>query len=268
MKCLEEQNETVHPLDIVRAVYLPGRKIYGFIISMRNVPGALAKTSKVFWKNGINILYCIGVSKEEISDNLLICDFTFSRVVPKEILQQIREVEDVIEVTIIEPIMPGFVIDYVHFPILLAGKRCLIIRQELMREIMNGVREEWGSAGNVFLYHMGKRAGALLWKTHSHFTERTEETIRILEAIMKSTGLGEFKFEMNANGSLFKVIVKYSFECENQKQETENGQSQFIRGLIAGIIGELLGKNVEVKETKCIARGDPYCEFIVINSGD
>ena len=58
MKYLEELEETVYPLDIVRAVYLPGREIYGFIVFMRNVPGVLAKTSKVFWKNGVNILYC------------------------------------------------------------------------------------------------------------------------------------------------------------------------------------------------------------------
>ena len=214
------------------------------------------------------LIFCTVVSKEEISDSLLICDFTFSKTTPKEILEQIREVEDVIKATMIEPVMPGFVIDYVHFPILLAGKRCLIIRQELMQEIMDRIREEWGSAGDVFLYHVGKRAGSLLWKTHAHFSEKIEESISILEAIIKSMGLGEFKFKMNANGSLFKVIVKYSFECENHRQETKDGRSQFIRGLIAGIIEESLGKSVEVRETKCIAKGDPYCEFVVVNSGN
>jgi hypothetical protein len=37
----------------------------------------------------------------------------------------------------------------------------------------------------------------------------------------------------------------------------------YFAGAIAGVIHGATGKKVKGKETKCIAMGDPYCEFIV-----
>ena len=39
--------------------------------------------------------------------------------------------------------------------------------------------------------------------------------------------------------------------------------SQFIRGHISGLLTKILGKDVRAVETKCIAKGDLYCEFSV-----
>mgnify|MGYP000232785287 CR=1 FL=1 len=222
---LNALSEINFPLDIVRAVYLPGRKLYGFVIFLKNIPGALAKTSRVFWKNSINILYCNTVSKGEISDSFFICDFTFSKAATDEIIKQLKNVSEVLEVTVIEPIVPGFLIDYVHFPILLAGKRCLIVRQEIMKEMTKGMRDEWGSAAGVFLYHMGKRVGRLLWRAHQKLSDKIEDTIKILEALMKSTGLGDFHFEID---------IKKRFFLESLSE---------IRSSASAIKGELLKRD-------------------------
>ena len=39
--------------------------------------------------------------------------------------------------------------------------------------------------------------------------------------------------------------------------------SQLIRGHISGFLTGLLKINVRAIETKCIAKGDPYCEFYI-----
>ena len=39
--------------------------------------------------------------------------------------------------------------------------------------------------------------------------------------------------------------------------------SQWVRDLIAGFASKYFGKKVNVIEMKCIAKGDPYCEFTV-----
>lgn len=51
-----------------------------------------------------------------------------------------------------------------------------------------------------------------------------------------------------------------SFECELGRK-VEKPYSQLIRGILAGVFTELFRTNVQVEETKCVAKGDPYCEF-------
>jgi len=52
-----------------------------------------------------------------------------------------------------------------------------------------------------------------------------------------------------------------SFECEAFRC-SDRPASQFIRGHISGLISALLNSNIRVIETKCIAKGDDFCEFI------
>jgi len=47
--------------------------------------------------------------------------------------------------------------------------------------------------------------------------------------------------------------------------ESDEPVCHFTRGFFAGAAGALKFKseNVEGVETKCVAKGDPYCEFVV-----
>ena len=60
-----------------------------------------------------------------------------------------------------------------------------------------------------------------------------------------------------------KIIIRHDklWECEVQKGLVDKPASHLLRGVLAGFFKELLGKRVDVNETKCIALGDPYCQF-------
>ena len=58
------------------------------------------------------------------------------------------------------------------------------------------------------------------------------------------------------------VRIWDSMECEIGKG-SETCFSRWTRGLIAGFASKYFGKKVTVVETRCIAKGDPYCEFTV-----
>jgi predicted hydrocarbon binding protein len=55
-----------------------------------------------------------------------------------------------------------------------------------------------------------------------------------------------------------------NFECEGQQSDKPN--SQFIRGHIAGLFSNMLNEDLDCRETKCMALGDPYCEFVIARS--
>ena len=39
--------------------------------------------------------------------------------------------------------------------------------------------------------------------------------------------------------------------------------SHMFRGMLAGVIEEIANRQVISLEEKCIAKGDPYCQFVV-----
>jgi predicted hydrocarbon binding protein len=58
------------------------------------------------------------------------------------------------------------------------------------------------------------------------------------------------------------IEVQDSFECELGRGRV-TAYSQFVRGIIAGILAELFGKGFNIVEEGCIAKGDPVCRFVV-----
>ncbi len=82
----------------------------------------------------------------------------------------------------------------------------------------------------------------------------------LLEAITRGAGWTELIGYEEADD---KIIIRLErlWECEIQKSIVDKPASNFVRGLLAGFFKKLLGKEVVVKETKCIALGDPYCQF-------
>ena len=53
------------------------------------------------------------------------------------------------------------------------------------------------------------------------------------------------------------------FESITVKGKKKKPNCRFIRGYLNGIYSRYFNKEVEVIETMCIAKGDPYCRFIV-----
>jgi len=59
------------------------------------------------------------------------------------------------------------------------------------------------------------------------------------------------------------LIVRELFECLPFKGKQENPASQFFRGYIAGLLRQILNKEVAVTEVECVAKGDAACKFVV-----
>ncbi|HIH98147.1 MAG TPA: hypothetical protein HA346_03970 [Thermoplasmata archaeon] len=49
----------------------------------------------------------------------------------------------------------------------------------------------------------------------------------------------------------------------NNKEKSIEPVCHYMAGLMAGIYAAYIGKPCESKETKCVAKGDEYCEFVI-----
>ena len=100
-------------------------------------------------------------------------------------------------------------------------------------------------------------------QTHEFLIQKYEEILKASLEYLKYLNL--FKdysikfFSLISNAASIKIYD--SFECENVK--SDKPVSHFLRGILGGILFTIFRKEVTVYETKCIAKGDPYCEFEV-----
>ena len=249
--------------DPSRILYLPGRRLYGYWMLLENIPGVLAKVTNVFAKKGVNLVKVLVTSVEEGADSLFYCDFTDVDVKPEKLAEDFRRLKEVRDIKHIEPVIPGLLIDNIHFPIMISKGRYVLCGEDGFRGFVKGVRDEFGSAGEALLYYAGLDVGEGMWKGMDYYTTVVKDKIEIFKRLFMNTGYGKMDIDINIIGEEADVIVYDSIEC-SQGIGSENPYSHYIRGIIAGVFKNIFGGEVDVKEMKCIAVGDEYCEFKVV----
>jgi predicted hydrocarbon binding protein len=81
--------------------------------------------------------------------------------------------------------------------------------------------------------------------------------------LFNTMGYGKIEVRtLKTNPTKAIIRVYDSFECE---LGMGNGKpySSFIRGMVAGFLTGLFNEKMNAKETLCIAKRDPYCEFTI-----
>ncbi|MGC9095533.1 MAG: V4R domain-containing protein, partial [Candidatus Bathyarchaeia archaeon] len=66
--------------------------------------------------------------------------------------------------------------------------------------------------------------------------------------------------KINEKAKTATVALQENFECDLARGQGK-AYSQFYRGAIAGIFTQYFKTEMKAGEAKCIAKGDPYCQF-------
>jgi len=256
------------PLELKRFLVCPGKRLVGVVMKVKIKSDVIAWLLSDLESRGIKVRQVCMSSLEDAQYARLFVflDTTGSATPVDEVLRQ-YEREGLIEIEkmITSPI-EGFMSDTFHFPLTAAGVRSIIIRQPGYREMMVGLREWFGAGGEAFLYHVGFRTGLAFVGLHREAAGKLgiADPIQIYKYISAPMfqwagfGIPEVK-DFDSDGG--EILVYDSFECELGKGRVIP-YSQFVRGIIAGVLSELFGRAYNVTEESCIAKGDPVCRFI------
>jgi len=77
-----------------------------------------------------------------------------------------------------------------------------------------------------------------------------------------SVGFGVMKvLKISENPPYAHLRVHRCFECECCTKSSDVPYSHLVRGMIAGAFTSVSGVEMFAREIRCIAEGDPYCEF-------
>ncbi|RLF19434.1 MAG: hypothetical protein DRZ82_05675 [Thermoprotei archaeon] len=265
---LRPSNNDPPNYEIGRYVYSPNNDVYGLYLVIRpdmlETPGVLAEIFKLFAKYEVSILH-FKLSRPELKKPiraLLFFKVNGQEVAIQQIVEELRKLEYIIEVKLIEPVFKGLVVDTVMFPPTIMGERVVIFRQALLDTFVRHIRERYGSGFEAMLYYLGLDLGKSAFTSHiKYMSGDKEKALRFGEMLFRLMGFGILKI-VKIDWKTGDVIVRLydCFECRCFKN-SNSPKSQLIRGMLTGWLEGILGFKLSSEETACVARGDPYCEI-------
>jgi predicted hydrocarbon binding protein len=141
------------------------------------------------------------------------------------------------------------------------GERCIIITQARIEEICTRLSEIFQSGAKLIIFEAGKAAG-------KRFVEETSDVTKVDKQLFLQTvsqrftdaGLGKIEiveFDLEQAEVKFRIWNNFFAELNCEKPMYRSG----IEGFVSGMYEQIIRKTPNIQKTKCIANGDPYCEW-------
>jgi len=231
-----------------------------------NVPGVMKQVASILAEYNVNILSGIIYGPSDSPESLWIfsADFTNSKASPEVILDKIRKLDVVLSCEYGVKKMGKMLFPPYFIELNILGMGAIIERRRWLQEVNKVILEEFGSGAEALFFHVGFRAG---YRIVEYWTEASglkgKNLIVLALEVMKGLNwISDYSVEridLIKPDILFRVWNL--MDCSPFKGKEKRATSQYFRGILSGFISRIIGKHVVLKETKCIAKGDPYCEF-------
>ena len=143
--------------------------------------------------------------------------------------------------------------------------RYLLIRPETLIAFQKGVEKELGDRGSTLLFESGFQGGSLSSRKYREgFNLSDEETIRFMTVMGPQIGWGRFELEAFDPKRKHLTIKVFSSPFAEAYGPSSNSVCHFIRGVLAGMASVIYGREVEARESSCLAKGDAFCLFHIM----
>ncbi|NJD78647.1 MAG: hypothetical protein FIB08_16385 [Candidatus Methanoperedens sp.] len=119
---------------------------------------------------------------------------------------------------------------------------------------------------SVLFYEAGKKAG-MRWinRFSKKWSLKDKKFADAVQNFYAELGWGKFNLEENGKNELV-VRIENSFIARGYGK-SNIAVCHFLRGYNAGLAEVLKGNDIDAEETRCAAKGDDCCEFIMKNTG-
>ena len=233
---------------LIKERYFPERRIVAVSVEFERVTDYAIKPLTFLSKHGIKMLSCIMQSHPDRPSvhATLFLDLTESDLTPASLLSELRTIPHVKRIELID------------IPLTHGEARLIVFTLEDIHRLFERLRKI-GPGGLAIMYHMGFGAGEALAERIARCFKENKRALEYVLLYYESLGQGRFKLKSYIEGVRCRVEARELMECIGVTSNQPN--SQLFRGLLAGLLSGLWKSDVEVVEVKCIAMGDPHCEF-------
>jgi predicted hydrocarbon binding protein len=145
------------------------------------------------------------------------------------------------------------------------GTQWILMRVETFQEMRREVSKALGTGASVICYLAGKGAGRSLANLIQQRTKTNtlEEIYEKIAEIYERCGWGSLQSVMfRQKTGEFLIRIHNNAFARGVRSQTSS--CYYVKGLLEGILEQLTGRHSISEETKCMAKGDAYCEFIVV----
>lgn len=257
------------PYKVGRILRVPGARPYIFEIVAGSQAlfevGILAELASIFAREGIPILQLktSAAALKEKTRILLTADLKGRERDAPRLAESLRKVRSVERVEYAPPLFDGVVADVWSHPLLLDEERVALLSQPFFAGMLRRGWSEFGTPFAAILYHVSF-AGAVEQCKRLFELYGKENGLKLAIEYFMAQGHGVLRIDrLTAREMVAKVYD--SFECSVQRGAGAP-RGAFVRGIVAGIAAAHWGaspEEIEVDEVKCLAKGDPYCEYVV-----
>jgi len=143
------------------------------------------------------------------------------------------------------------------------GTDWVLLRVETLNGMMDEVNKTLGTGGSLVWYIAGKGAGRSMVKILRKIPkdrESLEKTFNNFKDLYARWGWGLVK-KVLFREKTGELIIRIWDNAFARGRHSQVPSCYFVKGYLEGLLETLTGKHATSEETKCIAKGDSYCEF-------
>lgn len=137
------------------------------------------------------------------------------------------------------------------------------LRFETFREIGEGLERVLSpTAASILMGLMGESCGRRACAGILGEAGSMREALQRLSSRKEEENWGKLTFrDVDFERGSGRIVVEDSFEARGLRGVREGPSCHFFSGFFRGFLSGLFGKTIMVAEERCVARGDPRCEF-------
>ncbi len=135
-------------------------------------------------------------------------------------------------------------------------------------DLLKDLEEIFNAAGDTLLYQGGIKVGRDLYNHYINVArEHGIDLWDVISAVGWYFGWGTGEVvERGERDGVYRMVVYDSFEAESFLAREGRGDKSvchFMRGVLTGLVEGVEGRDYVGHETRCRAKGDEYCEFVI-----
>ena len=238
----------------------PNEKMFQIVVRMKDEPGALGQILNLLAGH----VSMVDVHAYNTSEREAILS-GFARHVPTS--EKPTSLEETVMMSpfaldckIVES-SDGLLVDSFHTGIETDyGEPLMLFRRDAFNMMFDRMAELFGTGGEVMLLYEGMAIGEM--NAHEIIRRLGKDTItRNMPSVIRmlsTSGWGSASLQFSEDGSPV-VRIDHCFESSTRKKVRHG--CYFAKGMLTGVARVILGPEVKCEETKCVLRGDDYCEF-------
>jgi len=261
-----EDEHRLYPKDILGTVFLRTMSIAEIAVEARfpNPTIGLKEVVDLLAESGVRVLALNLTIKGDRQFLTAFIEYSSIKSSPRDLVEELRKARHVSEVRFKTKRVEEKIVDEFATPTFdLGNLPAMILSKEEFGRVLSEIKERYGTGGCAFLYIVGYRLGELSGEKYG--TERVSKEF-VMEDVLAFQAFGwgvPEVVELNLLKPRVRLRFYNLFESVGTKGRSDEPFCHFFRGYLAGLFSKFFGREVTVREIKCVAMGDAYCEFII-----